>query len=69
MKVSTQTILIKGFAPSVTSVGETMLVNLAEQQLDGIYYDVLGKDSILYHVEVDHPTVLQAGKNTNMTMH
>jgi hypothetical protein len=61
MRISTTNIPISGHPPSITSVGQTKLVSMAEQLLDGIYYDVIGMDSILYFVDVQHPNELLPG--------
>jgi hypothetical protein len=62
MKVSPLSVSINGNPGAIVIPNEMKLVNMGPTILTGITYNILGLDSILYDIEVDHPSSLQPGK-------
>jgi hypothetical protein len=62
MKTNPATISVTGNPPEVQVIGSATLVNLGDVPLTDITYNLLGIDSILTSIDIEHPTSLQPGK-------
>jgi hypothetical protein len=62
MKTNPSTITVTGNPPEIQVIGKASLINLGVVALTDITYNIIGLDSILTSIDIDHPTSLQPGK-------
>jgi hypothetical protein len=64
MRFTKGTLQFNGFPGTYQSIEETNILNIGDLSLSGLYYQVIGLDSIVNQVIVEHPTYLAPGMNT-----